>query len=111
MHGFVTDNFFEHDRWRVPVDRAQLQETAIEPGMEQVLKVGIDLGKHGIFAQQFEHVFAHVQQAGGAAGREIEPAQHFLAAGLGCYMQLPGGSRAGVRGVMADRGLKARAID
>ena len=42
VDGFVADDFFEYNRRRMPVDRAQLQESAIEPGMEQVLEVGID---------------------------------------------------------------------
>ena len=77
VHGFVVDDFFEHYRRCVPVDGAQLQEAAVEPGIEQVLEVGVDFAEFRVLPQLVDHVFAHAQQAGGAAGRKIQASQQF----------------------------------
>ena len=77
MHGFVADDFFEHDGRRVPVDRAQLQEAAVEPRIKQVFEIGINLAELRVLAQLVDHVFTHAEKAGRAAGGEIQAAQQF----------------------------------
>ena len=42
MHRLVVDQLLEHDRGRAPVDALEHQETAVEPGAEQVQEIGVD---------------------------------------------------------------------
>ena len=41
MHRLIGDEFFQNGRRRLPVDPADFEETAIEPGSEEVFEIGI----------------------------------------------------------------------
>ena len=84
MHRLVGDYFFQDMRWRGPVDRLYQQESAIEPGVEEVVKIGVDFFQLGFFAHCREQVFAHLDQAPGSAGGEIDTPQQFLPTRFGC---------------------------
>ena len=48
VHGLVADDLLQDGRRRVPIDAAQDQEAAVEPGVEQAAQVGIDGGERRI---------------------------------------------------------------
>ena len=51
-------------------------------------EIGVDDGESSRLIHGVEQLLAHAHQRGGAAGREIEPAEQLLPARLGCGMQL-----------------------
>ena len=91
MHRLVADDLFQDHRRRRPVDPAQHQEAAVEPRREQMHEVGIDRLEIVAVIERVEQLLAHAHQRGGAAGREIEPAQQLLPARLGGGMDFGGG--------------------
>ena len=80
VHRLVADDLFQDHRRRRPVDPAQHQEAAVEPRREQMHEVGIDRLEILAVIERIEQLLAHAHQRGGAARREIEPAQQFLPA-------------------------------
>ncbi len=107
VHRLVADDLFQHDRGRCPVDAAQHQEAAVEPGREQVHEIGVDRREVVAMCQRIEQLLAHGDQRLGAARREIEPAQQFLTARLGGGMQLGRGGIVRLRPPGLDRRLDA----
>ena len=101
MHGFVADELFEDQRGGLPTDALETQESAIEPGSEKVLEVGVErveiraIGLHG------EQMLPQSDQSLGAAGGRIDAAKQFLARrfdGVGKSFQAAGAWRALVFG-------------
>ena len=88
--------FSRIDGRRRPVDPAQHQEAAVEPGREQMDEVAVDDAQIVAVIHGVEELLAHAHQRRGAAGREIEPAQQFQPARLGGAMQLGGSLRRSV---------------
>ena len=93
VHRLVADDLFQDVRRRRPVDPAQHQEAAVEPGREQMDEVGVDGARSSRRTMRVEQLLAHAHQRRGAAGREVEPAQQLLPARLGRRVQLGGGRR------------------
>ena len=79
----VLDQLLQHRRRRLPVDAAQLQEAAVEPGAQQVLEVGVERLQHRLLAQPPQHLPARRHQRGGAAQRHVHAPQQLLARRLG----------------------------
>src|SRR5215470_589660 len=86
MHRLIADDLLEHARRRRPVDAPQHQKAAIEPRREHVHEVVVDDFEIAAAVERIEQMLAHAHQCGGAAGREIQPAQEFLPARLGRLM-------------------------
>ena len=82
VHRLIADDLFQDRRRRRPVDAAQHQEAAIEPGREQVDEVVVDACEVVAAIERVEQLLAHAHQRGGAARREIEPPEQLLAARL-----------------------------
>ena len=110
MHRLVADDLFQDHRRRRPVDPAQHQEAAIEPRREQMDEIGIDRLEVVAVVERIEQLLAHAHQRGGAAGREIEPAQQLLPARFGGGVNF-GGGLVGRRGLPGrDGGIEPLAI-
>ena len=110
VHRLVADDLFQDHRRRRPVDPAQHQEAAVEPRREQMHEIGIDRLEVVAMIERVEQLLAHAHQRGGAARREIEPAQQFLPARLGRGVHFGGGlvGRLGLPG--GDRGIEPLAV-
>ena len=78
VHGLVADDPLQDVGRRRPVDPAQDQEAAVEPGIEEVDEVIVHAGQLGIAIEMLEQIFAHVDQGSRAARRQIEPAEELL---------------------------------
>ena len=91
VHRLVADDLFQHDRRRRPVDVAQHQEAAVEPGREQMHEILVDRGEIVAVIERVHQLLAHAHQRGGAAGRQIEAAEQFLPARLGSGVHFGGG--------------------
>ena len=89
--------------------RPQHQEAAVEPGREQVDEILVDRGEVVAMVHRIEQLLAHAHQRGGAAGRQIEPAQQLLPARLGRAMDLGRGGIGGRALPGRDRGIRAAA--
>ena len=104
MHRLVADDLLQHDRRRRPVDAAQHQEAAVEPGREQMDEVVVHRAE--ILVAVGEHVhqlLAHANEGSRAAGREIEPPEQFLPARLGGGVHLGRGFVTGLSAPGGDR--------
>ena len=108
VHRLVADDLFQDHRRRRPVDPAQHQEAAVEPRREQMHEVGVDRLEIVAVIERVEQLLAHAHQRGGAAGREIEPAQQLLPARLGGGMDFSGGLVRGRRLPGGDGGVEPR---
>ena len=82
MHRLVADDLLEDRRRRGPVDAAQHEKAAIEPGAEQVLKIAVDDGEAAIAAQGLDEIGAHGDERRRSAGSAVEAAEKLLPAGL-----------------------------
>ena len=82
VHRLVADDLVQDRRRRGPVDAAQHQEAAIEPGAEQVEEIAIEHGKAAVVAHRLDEIGAHGDQRRRPAGRPVQPAKQFLAARL-----------------------------
>ena len=87
VHRLVADDLLQDVGGRGPVDRPQHQEAAVEPGREQVREVVVDRLQVGARGQMGEKLLAHAHQGRGAAGREVEAPDQFLAARFGRLVQ------------------------
>ena len=90
MHRLVADDLLQHDRRRRPIDPAQHQEAAVEPGREQVDEIGVDRLEILATLQRVHQLLAHGDERRGPARREVEPPQQFLPARLGSGVKLGG---------------------
>ena len=68
--------------------RPQHQETRIEPRREQVREVLVQHVEHGLLFLVLEQLLAHPHELGGAARREVQPADDLLPFRLGGGVQL-----------------------
>ena len=66
VDGFIGDDFLENVCWCGPVQRFHDQKTTIEPGIEQVMEVGIDALELRGVAHGVQQVLAHLHQSPGA---------------------------------------------
>ena len=82
VHGLVGDEFFQNGGWGLPVDPAQFEEAAVEPGGEEMFEVGIQQFKRGLGFEILWEVLAQGDEFCGAALRHVHPAQQFLAGRL-----------------------------
>ena len=82
MHRLVADDLLEDRRRRRPVDPAQHEKAAIEPGAEEVLKIAVDDGEAAVAAQGLEEVGAHRDERRRAARSAVEAAEELLPARL-----------------------------
>ena len=73
-------------------------------------EIVVDRGEIVAVAEHVDQLLAHAHQRGGAAGREIEPAEQFLPARLGGGMQLGGGCVGRLFAPGGDRAFHARRI-
>jgi hypothetical protein len=79
MHCLVLNELFEHDRRRAPVDALEFQKAAVEPRTEQMREVRIDGRQLRRRFQLARQPPAHIDQCGGGARRDVQPAEQFLA--------------------------------
>ena len=91
VHRLVADDLFQDDGGRRPVDAAQHQEAAIEPGCKQRGEIRIDSGEVAAARQHIKELPPHFHQGAGPLRRQIEPPQQFLPPGLGGSMEVGGG--------------------
>ena len=103
VHRLVADDFFEQRRRRRPVDPAQHQKAAIEPGSEQMHEIAIDNGERRVLLHELQQVGAHRDQRGGAARRAIEPAEQLMTTRLGGVVDLARRRFVAVRLELGDR--------
>ena len=80
----------------MPVNAAQLEESSIEPGAEQMLQIKIERLEFRVVTQMTQQLLAHGDQSRRAAGRHVHPPQKFLARRLG-RLRKSGGDRRVVR--------------
>ncbi len=92
VHGLVGDDLFQDRGRRLPVDPAHDQKTAVEPGIEQVLEVAVDLrqrrGQFLVAPGLAQQVAAHGDDLGGRPRCQIETTEEFLARAFDCRLQL-----------------------
>ena len=110
MYRLVEDDFFQHGRRRRPIDPAQHQEAAIEPGGEQVAKIGIDRRELGTADHCIEELLPHMHQPRRAPRGEVEPSKQLLSARLGCLVQFVDRRVGGGSLPSFQRRLDARAV-
>jgi len=79
VHGFVLDQLFQHQGGSAPVDALQDQESAIEPGTEQIGEVGLDARPMRMLGQAPQQPAPHLQQHADSTGRHVEAPEEFLA--------------------------------
>ena len=73
-------------------------------------EIGIDRGKIVAMIHGVDQLLAHFHERGGAAGREIEPAEQFLPARLGREMDFGDGLVIGIALPGRDRVLQPRLV-
>jgi hypothetical protein len=78
VHGLVADDPLQDIGRSGPVDPAQNEKAAVEPGIEEMDEIIVDAGKLRIPAAVLEQVLAHVDQGCRAARGEIEAAEQLL---------------------------------
>ena len=93
VDSLVADDLLEDMGGRRPVDRAQHQEAAVEPGREQVLEIAVEavsrldqgmiLSGGAEFPPQRHQVLAHPHEGKCPVSGEVEATDQFLAARLG----------------------------
>ncbi len=79
VHRFVANDLFQDGSRRGPVDSLQHQEAPVEPGGEQVDKIGVDRVEILVPLHQRQEILAHLDQLVGRPLRQVQPAQHLLA--------------------------------
>ncbi|MBK7471502.1 MAG: hypothetical protein IPI73_13645 [Betaproteobacteria bacterium] len=84
VYGFVADELLEQRGRRVPVDAGDAQEAGVEPRLQQVMEVVVDLLKFTVLWQRIEQPLAHADDDAGAARGAIQPPQQFLPRRLDC---------------------------
>ena len=75
VHRLIADDLVEDRRRRVPVDAAQNEKAAVEPGVEQAPQVGVNGGERRIGRRYPQQVVAHADDLVRGAGREVETAE------------------------------------
>ena len=89
MHRLVRDDVLERLGRGRPVDAAQLQKTAVEPGAEQVLEIAVEVEQFGLGYSRIQQITPHRDERGGAARRAVQAPDQLLGLRLGCEMQFP----------------------
>src|SRR6266853_1773419 len=79
VHGFVLDQLLQHESGGTPVDALQDQESAIEPGTEQIGEVGLDARPMRMLGQAPQQPAPHLQEHADSSGRHVEAPEEFLA--------------------------------
>ena len=74
----VADDPLQDVGRRRPIDRADNQEAAIEPGAEQVREVVVDLAQFRLLAAMLDQILAHRHQRRRSARRQVEPPEQLL---------------------------------
>ena len=92
VHRLVGDDLVEDGGGRVPVDAAQHQEAAVEPGGQQVAQVAVEGAERGI--SRGEQVAAQLDDLGGRPRRQVEAAEELDARAL--HRPLQGAQRGGL---------------
>jgi hypothetical protein len=110
VHRLIADDLLQEARRRRPVDAAEHQEAAIEPGREQVEEVIVDHGEIVAMIHGVDELLAHAHQRRRSAGGEVEAAEQLEPSRLGGAMELGGGEvrRRGLPG--RDRRAEPRAV-
>ena len=78
VHGFVANQLLQNGRGSLPTDAFEAKEAAIEPGTEEVLKVGIEHAEILATGRRFLHMFAQCHENFGAARRGVDAPEEFL---------------------------------
>ena len=106
MHRLVADDLFQDARRRRPVDAAQHEEAAVEPGREQVDEIVVDDREIVAVNDGVEELLAHAHQRRGAARREIEAPQQLKPARLRRAVDFGGGIVGRGLAPFGDRGFE-----
>ncbi len=79
VHRLVGDQLLEDCGRGLPVDAAQLQEAAVEPGPEQMGEVEVHGGELRVLAALLEQCAAQLDQHRRSAGRHVHAPEYLLA--------------------------------
>ena len=79
VHGLVFDEVFEHRGRRMPVDPPELEESAIQPGSQQMLEVRGNHRPFRVAGQPTENATPHLDQRRRAPAGQIQPPEQLAA--------------------------------
>src|SRR5262249_34647656 len=88
VYRLIPDDLLQKVRWGRPVDAPEQEETAVEPGREQVEEVVVDHREIVAVIHRVDELLAHAHQRRRSARREIDAPEQLEPSRLGAARDL-----------------------